>query len=91
MTTALLITSLSTFVNIYVYLMIIRILLTWFPNIDWMQQIAGFLSTITDPYLDLFRSVIPPIGGMDLSPILAIFLLQFIAGALTTTVSGLSI
>jgi YggT family protein len=70
--------------------MIIRILLTWFPNIDWMQQIAGFLSTITDPYLDLFRSVIPPIGGMDLSPILAIFLLQFIAGALTTTVSGLS-
>ena len=34
---------------------------------------------LTDPYLNIFRSVIPPLGGIDLSPIVAIFLLQIVA------------
>ena len=47
-----------------------RIILTWFPNPP--QIIFGPLSTITDPYLNLFRGIIPPLGGtIDLSPILA--------------------
>ncbi|MGB3668624.1 MAG: YggT family protein, partial [Phormidesmis sp.] len=36
-------------------------------------------SQLTDPYLNLFRNIIPPIGGLDLSAILAIFALQFIS------------
>jgi YggT family protein len=72
----LLITTISSFIGIYSTLIIARLLLTWFPNIDWMQQIAGFLSPITDPYLNLFR-FIPPIGGtLDISPILALLALQ---------------
>jgi YggT family protein len=59
----------------YLVIIFVRLLLTWFPNIDWMQQIVGFLSPITDPYLNLFRFV-PPVGSIDLSPILAIFALQ---------------
>jgi YggT family protein len=61
-------------------LIFVRILLTWFPTVEWMNQVASFLSPITDPYLNVFRSFIPPIGGLDLSPILAIIVLQAVAG-----------
>lgn len=79
MPTALVTESLSNFLNIYLLLIFIRILLTWFPTIEWMNQVAAFLSPITDPYLNIFRSFIPPIGGLDLSPLLAIIVLQVVA------------
>lgn len=77
----MLVDTLSMTLTIYTGLLIVRILLTWFPMIDWYNQPFQALSQITDPYLNLFRSFIPPLGGMDLSPILAIFVLQ-IAGSL---------
>jgi len=64
------------FITIYTYLLIIRVLLTWFPTVNWYNQPFAALSQITDPYLNLFRSIIPPIGGLDLSTLLAIILLQ---------------
>jgi YggT family protein len=85
----LLIVSLSNFLNIYLAIIFVRLLLTWFPNIDWMQQIVGMLSPITDPYLNLFRFV-PPIGSIDLSPIIAIFALQFAMQALTAIIPALT-
>lgn len=75
-------TSLAAFLNIYFALLIIRILLSWFPNVNWMNQPFATLSQLTDPYLNIFRSFIPPLGGIDFSSILAIFLLQFVARAL---------
>jgi YggT family protein len=78
----LLINTLATFIQIYTVLLIIRVLLTWFPNINWYNQPFTTLSQITDPYLNLFRSIIPPLGGMDFSPMLAIILLQLIGGGL---------
>ncbi|MBD2384057.1 YggT family protein [Cylindrospermum sp. FACHB-282] len=74
----LLINTLATFIQIYTTLLLIRVLLTWFPNIDWYNQPFSALSQITDPYLNLFRSIIPPLGGMDFSPMLAIILLQIL-------------
>jgi YggT family protein len=79
----LLLVSITNFLNIYLVIIFVRLLLTWFPNIDWMQQIVGILSPVTDPYLNLFRFV-PPIGTIDISPILAIFALQFAMRALGT-------
>ncbi|MBD2742830.1 YggT family protein [Coleofasciculus sp. FACHB-1120] len=76
----LLINTISTFLNMYMFILIVRILLTWFPTVNWMNQLASTLSPITDPYLNLFRSIIPPLGGLDISPILAIFVLQILAG-----------
>ncbi len=65
------------FVNIYMILLVIRCLLTWFPNVPFFNRVASVLSPITDPYLDLFRSFIPPLGGMmDISPMIAILALQ---------------
>jgi len=74
--------SLVNFINIYLVLIIIRILLSWFQTAGWAQQGMAYLSPITDPYLNIFRSFIPPLGGIDLSPILAIFSLQIISGLL---------
>ena len=85
----LLIVSIAKFLEYYLYILFVRLLLTWFPNIDWMQQIVGFLSPVTDPYLNLFRFV-PPIGQIDLSPIIAIFALQFAMQALATVAPALS-
>ncbi|MEO0854767.1 MAG: YggT family protein, partial [Cyanobacteria bacterium J06648_11] len=62
--------------QIYFYLLIARVLLTWFP-LDWSNPLLSALSQVTDPYLNLFRSLIPPLGGLDLSPMVAILALQF--------------
>jgi YggT family protein len=61
--------------NIYNTLLIGRLILTWFPNPP--RQLAYPLATLCDPYLNLFRGIIPPIGGtIDLSPILAFTVLN---------------
>ncbi len=75
---ALLVSTLSTFITIYTGLLFVRILLTWFPNISFYDQPFATLAQITDPYLNLFRSIIPPLGGMDFSPMLAIIVLQLL-------------
>lgn len=79
----LIVTVLANFINIYIYLLIARILLSWFQTAEWADRIISFLSPVTDPYLNIFRSFIPPLGGIDISSILAIFLLQFVASQLT--------
>ncbi|NEP04442.1 MAG: YggT family protein, partial [Okeania sp. SIO4D6] len=82
--------TLGTFVQIYLILMFIRILLSWFPNINWYDPPFSVLSQLTDPYLNIFRSIIPPLGGIDFSPIIAIFALQFVAQVLTGLLNGLA-
>jgi YggT family protein len=57
--------TLGTFVSLYTTMLIIRVILTWFPTINWYNQPFAGLSQITDPYLNLFRSIIPPLGGID--------------------------
>lgn len=77
------INGLVTFIQIYTVLLIIRYLLTWFPNIDWWKPPFSVLSQLTDPYINLFRSIVPPIGGIDfISPFLALTLLQLLSQAL---------
>ncbi|MFM7365626.1 MAG: YggT family protein [Cuspidothrix sp.] len=78
----LLITTLDKFVFIYSCLLIIRVLLTWFPSVNWYNQPFATLSQISDPYLNLFRSIIPPLGGMDFSPFLAFIALKIVSDLL---------
>jgi YggT family protein len=77
-----LLSSIGNFLQLYSYLLIIRILLTWFPNVDFSKQPFASLNQITDPYLNLFRSIIPPLGGMDFSPILAFLALNLLQSAI---------
>ncbi len=62
--------------EIYSLILIVRVLLSWFPNLDWSNPILSSISSITDPYLNAFRGIIPPIGGLDLSAILAFIALS---------------
>lgn len=60
----------------YFLLIILRIFLTWIPSINWYQQPIKAIREVTDLYLDIFRKFIPPAGGIDFSPIVAIIVLQ---------------
>lgn len=83
-------TILINFLQIYSILLIVRILLSWFQGAGWAYQIISFLSPITDPYLNIFRSLIPPLGGIDFSPILAFILLSFIQQILAQFMASMS-
>ena len=67
---------------VYMILIFVRILMSWIPRIPYnriLSAVIGFIQEVTDPYLRLFRRVIPPLGGggfaLDLSPIIAIIVL----------------
>ena len=85
----LLASTLASFVQIYLVLMIVRVLLSWFPNINWYDPPFSILSQLTDPYLNLFRSIIPPLAGIDFSPIIAFFALEIGSQFLIVALSNL--
>jgi YggT family protein len=63
---------------VYLILIFVRILLSWIPRMPYNVYLRGvvtFIEETTNPYLNLFRRVLPPIGPFDISPILAIFVL----------------
>ena len=64
--------------SIYTLVLLVRVLLTWFPNLDWGNPVLSTVSAVTDPYLNVFRGLIPPLAGLDLSAIVAFLALQFI-------------
>lgn len=64
--------------NVYFWLIIVRIFLTWIPSIDWYSQPFKSLAAISDIFLEPFKRIIPPMGGLDFSPIIALLALQFI-------------
>ncbi|HEY8495657.1 MAG TPA: YggT family protein [Limnochordales bacterium] len=67
----------DTLFEVYSWLLIIRILLTWFP-VDPYNPVVRFIARVTDPFLRLFRGILPPIGMLDLSPILAFIVLNLL-------------
>jgi YggT family protein len=67
---------------VYLILIFVRILLSWIPRIPYnpvLSAVINFVHEVTDPYLNLFRRVLPPVGGggfaLDLSPIIATIVL----------------
>lgn len=69
--------------NIYKIILIIRILLSWFPNVDRRQPVVQLLFRVTDPVLEPVRRAIPPLGGIDISPIIVFLAIHFAQGILT--------
>ncbi|AXH98635.1 YggT family protein [Sporosarcina sp. PTS2304] len=64
-------------VQIYSFLLIIYILMSWFPSTR-ETKFGQLLGRVTEPYLGFFRKFIPPLGMIDISPIAALFALQLI-------------
>uniref|UniRef100_A0A7S0KRR8 Fanciful K+ uptake-b family transporter n=1 Tax=Micromonas pusilla TaxID=38833 RepID=A0A7S0KRR8_MICPS len=82
---ALITQAVGSFIKFYLLMLFVRVLLTWFPNVDWMRQPWAILRQVTDPYLNLFRNLIPPImGQIDFTPILGFMVLQFLAKVLSS-------
>lgn len=67
-------------VDLYTFIIFIYVLLSWIPTKQGvLQNIDEVLGKLCDPYLDLFKRFIPPLGGMvDISPIIAIVVLQLV-------------
>lgn len=63
-------------VGIYRYILIIHIILSWFPQVR-QTSFGRFISSIAEPFLEPFRRIIPSIGMFDFSPIVAILALHF--------------
>ena len=85
----------DTLITVYVVLIFIRILISWVPRIPYnpvLRAIITFVSDVTDPYLNLFRRFIPPVrlgpGALDLSPIVAVFVLLIVGGLITALIRG---
>ncbi|MCZ2258858.1 YggT family protein [Sporosarcina sp. G11-34] len=65
-------------ISIYSFLLIIYILMSWVPSLR-ETKFGVFVGKIVEPYLSFFRQFIPPLGMIDISPIVAIFALRFIS------------
>ena len=66
--------------NAYTLIIFVYVLMSWIPNSSGIVgEVYRILGKICDPYLDLFKRLIPPIGGMvDITPIIALLVLQFV-------------
>jgi YggT family protein len=75
------ISSIETFVNVFIVLysivLIAYLLMSWFrlPYSPTLDRIQRFLYDVSDPYLRLFRRLLPMAGGLDFSPIIALLAL----------------
>jgi YggT family protein len=84
-----------TLVLVYMVLIFIRIIMSWIPRIPYnrpLRAVLTFVSDVTDPYLNLFRRFIPPVrmgpGALDLSPIIATFVLLIVGGLVASAIRG---
>ncbi len=80
---------------VYFILIFVRILLSWVPRMPYnrtLRAVVGFVEEVTDPYLNVFRRVIPPLGGggfaLDLSPMLAMILLYIVGELVVGAIRG---
>ena len=80
---------------VYFVLIFVRILLTWIPRMPYnryLRATVGFIEEVTDPYLNVFRRFIPPLGGggfaLDLSPMLAMVLLYVVGLIVVGAIRG---
>ena len=80
---------------VYLILIFIRILLSWIPRVPYnptLSAVIDFIHQVVDPYLNLFRRFLPPIGGgrmaLDISPIIATILLIIVSGIVVGLIRG---
>lgn len=80
---------------VYIVLILIRVLISWIPRMPYnptLRRALDFITETTDPYLNLFRRLIPPIGGrglgLDLSPMIGIIVLIILQGLVVGLIEG---
>jgi YggT family protein len=85
----------DTLITVYTVLIFIRILMSWIPRMPYNRILSIFLkfvTDVTDPFLNLFRRFIPPVragpAAIDLSPMIAVFVLIILGRLLTSAIAG---
>lgn len=80
---------------VYIVLIFINVLISWVPRMPynrWLRAFLDFVTETTNPYLNLFRRVLPPIGGggfaLDLSPIIGVIVLFILQGLVVGLIQG---
>jgi uncharacterized protein YggT (Ycf19 family) len=87
--------SLASFVDIFLWvytlLLFAYVLTSWIrlPYRPWLNRIQRFLYDVCDPYLRIFRRFLPPVGPLDLSPMVAIIVLIVVRNVLVTLLDRL--
>ncbi len=87
--------SLAQFVRVFIFvytlLILAYILTSWIrlPYSPTLNRVQRFLYDVCDPYLRIFRRFIPPLGPLDLSPMVAIIVLFVLSNVLTSLLEGL--
>ena len=79
-------TFVNVFVTVYTLIILVYILSSWLrlPYSPWLNRIQRFLYDVAEPYIRLFRRVLPPMGPLDLSPMLAVIALWLLDRVLIT-------
>jgi YggT family protein len=84
-----------TLALVYIVLIFIRIIMSWIPRMPYNRILSGFLTfvtEVTDPYLNLFRRILPMVrigpGALDLSPIVATFTLIILSSIVANLIEG---
>jgi YggT family protein len=80
---------------VYLVLIFVRIIMSWIPRMPYNRYLSAFLtfvSDVTDPYLNLFRRILPTVrigpGALDLSPIVATFVLIIVSNIVARLIRG---
>lgn len=80
---------------VYIVLVLLNVLISWIPRMPYnrgLRAVLDFVKGTTDPFLNLFRRVLPPIGGggfaLDLSPMIAIIALYILRAVVVGLIEG---
>lgn len=80
---------------VYIILIFLRVLMSWIPRIPYsstLRPLLDFITETTDPYLNVFRRILPPLGAggmaIDLSPVLGIVVLFIAQGLIVSAIRG---
>jgi uncharacterized protein YggT (Ycf19 family) len=81
----------DVFILVYVLLILAYVLTSWIrlPYSPWLNRIQRFLFDVCEPYLRLFRRIVPQVGPLDLSPMVAVIVLLVLQSVLTRILVGL--